>query len=392
MKALQTRYPVVFVHGMFGWGDSEGINRKAPYWGGTTGSITEYLSERGVECYAASDGPISSAWDQACELYAQLTGTRVDYGEHHAGVYGHKRFGRTYSKPIFEDWSEEKKVHLIGHSFGGHVIRLLAHLLENGSPDEIALGKDDISPLFVGGHKNLICSISAICSPLNGTEAYKTVLKYHLLPWLRFFSFNSAIALGRTKLQGSLIDVHLEQMGVNTTEDVIDKKKYLDATKDLFKCKESIDYDMTDKGTEELNGLIRIVPSVYYFSYPFSLLGKNLKGETVPSETNTPLLRATGKLMIKMDKELNREIIGNDGLIDVNSAKHPKDEPFRHYNPDEPIEAGLWNVMPTGKGDHGTPIGLFADKEETHKFYDDMIALLNVVENKGDNVAKEVSE
>ena len=86
MNEEKTRYPLIFVHGMYGWGDAEGINKKAPYWGGTTGSIVEYLTGKGIECYATSEGPISSAWDQACELYAQLKGTRVDYGEHHSRV------------------------------------------------------------------------------------------------------------------------------------------------------------------------------------------------------------------------------------------------------------------------------------------------------------------
>lgn len=384
MKEMKMQYPIVFVHGMYGWGDKQGINKKAPYWGGTAGSITEYLSGKGIECYAASNGPISSAWDQTCELYAQLTGTRVDYGEHHSRVYGHKRFGRTYDKPIFENWSKEKKVHLIGHSFGGQVSRLLVHLLENGAPDEIALGSDDTSPLFLGGQKDLVCSVTAICSPLNGTDAYQSVKKYHMLPMLKFVTLNSAVILGRTKLQGGLIDVHLEQMGVNKTDEIKDTKKFLEVMKDLFLCKESIDYDMTDAGTEDLNGFVKIVPSVYYFSFPFNLTDKNEKGKTVPKNTNNPLLWATGKLMIRTDKSLNKVTIGNDGLVDVVSAMHPKDEPYKLYSPDEPLESGIWNAMPVGKGDHGTPIGLFADKEETHKFYDNLLVLLNKTENNQD--------
>ena len=381
MNEAKTRYPLIFVHGMYGWGDAEGINKKAPYWGGTTGSIVEYITGKGIECYATSEGPISSAWDQACELYAQLKGTRVDYGEHHSRVYGHKRFGRTYKKPLFENWSAEKKFHLIGHSFGGHVIRLLTYLLENGAPDEIALNREDTSPLFLGGQKDLVCSVSAICSPLNGTDAYQSVKRYHLLPVLKLVTLNSAVLLARTKLQGGMIDVHLEQMGVNKTEEIKDTKKFIPVMKDLFLCKESIDFDMTDKGTEQLNGFVKNVSSVYYFSYPYNLLEKNEKGKLVPKNTINPLMNSTANLMLRTDKALNKTTVGTDGLIDVASAMHPANEPYKPYAPNVPLDSGIWNVMPTGKGDHGTPIGLFADKEETHKFYDDMVALLSRVES-----------
>ena len=76
--------PVVFVHGLFGWGQRDKIFRIMPYWGMTTGSLPDYLATQGYETYAASVGPLSSAWDRACELYAQLVGARTDYGVKHA--------------------------------------------------------------------------------------------------------------------------------------------------------------------------------------------------------------------------------------------------------------------------------------------------------------------
>ena len=257
----------------------------------------------------------------------------------------------------------------------------MTYLLENGAPDEIALNREDTSPLFLGGQKDLVCSVSAICSPLNGTDAYQSVKRYHLLPVLKLVTLNSAVLLGRTKLQGGMIDVHLEQMGVNKTEEIKDTKKFIPVMKDLFICKESIDFDMTDKGTEQLNGFVKNVSSVYYFSYPYNLLEKNEKGKLVPKNTKNPLMKSTANLMLRTDKALNKTTVGTDGLIDVASAMHPANEPYKPYAPNVPLDSGIWNVMPTGKGDHGTPIGLFADKEETHKFYDDMVDLLSSVES-----------
>ena len=53
--------PVVFVHGLFGWGQRDKIFRIMPYWGMTTGSLPDYLATQGYETYAASVGPLSSA-------------------------------------------------------------------------------------------------------------------------------------------------------------------------------------------------------------------------------------------------------------------------------------------------------------------------------------------
>ena len=97
----QTDTPCVFVHGLGGWGNYDTVNEVAPYWGMTTGSLLAYLESEGYDCYAASVGPISSAWDRACELYAQLTGTTVDYGAAHSAAHNHDRYGKTYAQPLF---------------------------------------------------------------------------------------------------------------------------------------------------------------------------------------------------------------------------------------------------------------------------------------------------
>ena len=381
MNELQTRYPLIFVHGMFGWGANEGINSKAPYWGGTTGNLMDYLRDKGVECCAASVGPVSSVWDQACELYAQLKGTRVDYGEHHSRIHGHKRFGRTYTRPLIENWSKEKKIHLIGHSFGGNTARLLAHLLKYGSPEEIAESGDDTSPLFVGGNEELVCSVTAICSPLNGTEAYETAQRYKLLAPMKFICLGYISLMGRTKIQGSLVDFHLEQYGVNDTDTEKHNASFTETFRRLLNSADNIEYDMSGKGAKKMNEIINAVPSVYYFSYPYNAVEENEKGKKVPKNIDFLFLKGTSGLMLRNNEKANKMSTGNDGLVDVASAMHPQKEPFKAYCENEPVVPGVWHVMPVKKGDHGTPIGLLSDKEETHKFYGDLIALLNSVES-----------
>lgn len=378
MKKLS--YPIVFVHGMFGWGQNEGINKKAPYWGATTGSLTDFLSDLGVECYAASVGPMSSAWDQACELYAQLTGTTVDYGEAHSEKHGHKRYGRTYKTPLFPNWSRDKKVHLIGHSFGGNAIRMLTHLLAHGAPEEIKASKD-VSPLFLGGNEDLIYSVTAICSPLDGTQAYKTAENYKLIKPLKFLAYNYAGIFGRLPFGHRFADFHLEQFGLTDTPDCKDREPFVKSVKALFKTNDCIAYDMTDNGAAVMNGRIRISPSVYYFSYPFNAVDE-IKRKTL--NTDFVLMKATSSLMIHDSKKSKKPIVGNDGLVDVESAKHPSTEPFKEFDKDD-VRSGMWNVMPVSIGDHGTPIGLFADKTKTRSFYENHLLLLLKAEKKMQN-------
>ena len=89
----RTPYPTVFVHGLLGWGARDALYRAVPYWGLAAGDVLGYLNACGYDCRAASVGIISSAWDRACELYAELTGGTADYGIAHAQRFGHARFG-----------------------------------------------------------------------------------------------------------------------------------------------------------------------------------------------------------------------------------------------------------------------------------------------------------
>ena len=135
LSASGNHYPIVLVHGLFGWGGTEvlGLN----YWGGFS-SLRDILNNAGYKVYTPSIGPVASNWDRACELYAYLVGGTVDYGAYHSATNGHARYGRTFPGvlPELNNPDSELKVHLVGHSMGGETIRMLAQLLENGDADE----------------------------------------------------------------------------------------------------------------------------------------------------------------------------------------------------------------------------------------------------------------
>ncbi len=59
---------------------------------------------------------------------------------------------------------------------GGQTIRLMEEFLRNGNKEEIAYHKahgGEISPLFTGGHNNMVASITTLATPHNGSQADK---------------------------------------------------------------------------------------------------------------------------------------------------------------------------------------------------------------------------
>ena len=87
----QNKYPFIFVGGMLSWGEENSMYSKLPYWGMVCGNLVKQLRESGIEAYAPQLGPLNSAWERACELYAVITGTRVDYGKARAKEYKHSQ-------------------------------------------------------------------------------------------------------------------------------------------------------------------------------------------------------------------------------------------------------------------------------------------------------------
>ncbi len=164
----------VFIHGTAGWGSYDKRYEKMPYWGMRGGDLISFLNEKGFESYAASVSPFGSAWDRACELYAQLYGRKVDYGNCHSKAYGHERFGRDYAGcSLIPDLTDDTKLVLIGHSFGGTTARMFAELMAHGDEEERAAAKEeDLSPLFMGGMEQRIHSIVALNCALNGNSAF----------------------------------------------------------------------------------------------------------------------------------------------------------------------------------------------------------------------------
>lgn len=387
-----TNYPYVLVHGMGGWGSGSKINEIAPYWGADSGSLSEYLNGQGYKVYEANVGPFSSCWDRACELYAELTGTQVDYGEAHSKKHSHERYGRTYSKPLVPDWGKKDengkiiKINLVGHSFGGNTVRLFTNLLVYGAQEEIAATGDKTSAFFKGTKTPLVNSVTTLCSPHNGSTLYYIAKDYGLTSTALKLCFSIAGLSEDTGFQ-KFYDFHLEQFGLK------DKGT---STANLQKVSDIIDnstdnaiYDLSPEGAQAINNYIAPINNIYYFSYSFCTTQKSsVSTAQVPISATLPVLKATALLMgnysvnKQTDFKIDETWLPNDGLVNVVSARYPAGVRYTEFN-EKKIRAGIWNVMPTAVGDHGTAIGMNRSAELTHGFYTDMIEMINALPTHG---------
>ena len=348
-----TRYPTVYVHGLMGWGEHDQIYSAVPYWGLST-DLMPYMTSKGYESYAASVGPLSSAWDRACELYAQLTGTTVDYGAAHAAEYGHARYGATYDKPLFEGWSASKKINLVGHSFGGATIRLFLDILADGSAEEQAAAKaagTEVSPFFEGGKADWVYSLTTLAAPHNGTTFLECC--DNMAQFAAEASTAMAKLLGISDFKG-VYDFQLEQFGFyrkdgETVLEALDRVLH----SDFLSHNDNVFRDLTIDRALELNDDIEIQPNVYYFSYAGDKTRQSsATGERTSAVDMTPLfVPFANKMCSYYDQttaggfRIDKTWAPNDGLVNTVSALYPTDS--AGYQP------GVWNVMPVRHYDHG---------------------------------------
>ena len=411
-----TNYPVILVHGLLGWGEYDDINGLIPYWGMTATNTVQYLRSQGVEAYAASVGPFSSAWDRACELYAQLTGTVTDYGAAHAAQHGHDRFGRDYSggrySPLLNrTWDASHPVNLVGHSFGGVTVRLLQELLNNGSAEEQAYmafhpeaGK--ISPLFTGGKGDWVYSVTTLAAPANGMNLFES------MPL--FTDVGSQLIEEICKLAGltpltGIYDPQLEQFGImpKPTDTIIQAIRGA-LTEEFLAHNDSTFQDLTIDKSLYLNKDIHMDSDVYYFSYYGNRMSYNAATDSYsPNGRMFPVAMPLGIFMGSYDgvtsgsfqtcygptlatvnvtpTKVGAEWHRNDGIVNSWSCRFPShyengvlvDDPHQFVSTQtvRSVRPGVWYVMPEQNMDHFSFMGgiLTENQQTVRSFYDAVI-------------------
>ena len=350
----------VFVHGLSGWGSYSRVNDIIPYWGLTGGSVIRYLNNEGYESYAASVNPSTSAWDRACELYAQLTGTVVDYGKAHSDRCNHPRYGEDFTgRALLKDFNDSRVV-LLGHSFGGVTVRLFSEILKNG--DEVERNATDagnLSPFFAGGHGDNLFAVVTLSAPTNGTTAYD------MYEDPTFDASKISIPEEYNKY-GNYVS-----KGTKAKEDGRISEDYAS-------------FDMHIDNALELNKRITTFDDVYYFAVPCSSSIKDSSGNVTPDESITELIFLRGAtIMSKYTGATAKGFIldeswqENDGLVNTISAGAPFGAPSADYSESGEKEKGIWYVFPVFRGDHMSLQGGLTKRIDIKPFYMDLVKMLS---------------
>ena len=363
----QTNYTYVFVHGLSGWGSYDSTYKLMPYWGMFGGELMKYLDDKGFNAYAASVDPNGSAWDRACELYAQLTGTRVDYGKAHSERCNHERYGTDFTgRALIPAFSAEDKINLLGHSFGGATVRVFANIMENGSAEEItATPADELSDYFKGGKGNWIYSITSLAAPHNGTSAYHTG-----------DSQASEPAPASTEKSNPVKDYFS-----NISNKIM--SKFTGGERDDRISSDYADYDMNIDNALELNKTIITYEDTYYFSFACTATTKNADGTHTPNKKIMESIYAgasermgayTG--VTKGGFVIDETWLENDGLVNTVSALAPSSAPSTQYVAGN-VSKGIWNIMPIYQGDHMSLQGGMTKINDVKCLYVEHLSMIN---------------
>ena len=342
-------YPVVLVHGFLGFGPEEFQHSGFNYWGGY-GDIASHMQVyRGPRAvFAAAVGPVSSNWDRAADLYAQIKGGCVDYGKAHVATQGlpgqvQKPAGKCWAAnprdnpqawplALYPQWDQDHPIHMIGHSQGGTTIRALIRLLEKGA----GVGEGD-GDLFKGGKTGWIRSVTTISAPHNGTTLTDAV--FNVLPNVRIPLRD---VLGHRAAGWELAPDGAREF--NLWAQTFPHIYYF-----------SVGTVATEGGSWCCNGTDRAIAPIQttLFQYPRADMMPYFKpfaGEwIVPSAGQ----RGMGSYTVNLPERvrIDSDWFPNDGVVNTISMRAPGGHPARDYD-GKPVR-GSWNFLGNYKGyDH----------------------------------------
>ena len=377
---LENQNPTVLLHGFFGWGRDEMLGWL--HFGGFF-DIQQYLTDLGYKTHTVAVGPISSSWDRAAELYAQLVGGTVDYGYAHAKRHRHKRLGRTY-QALLPGLGKQNidgtynQVNVISHSMGSQTIRVLIAMLQHGDanerlacpngqcpPDDDGVSRP-LSPLFSGQSVQFVHAVASVSGANNGSSLAHLIDSEFNLNQLISILINLFDLLG-----GDLLyDFKLDHFGIGPRQPSESLPDYVRRVITRFVSNNSQDtafFDLSFPGSKLINAWTPADENVYYFSWSNSSTYRGwLTGRHYPKLCTNPLLLPTtaimGHAVFPTDSPTCAELWANDGIVNTYSMSGPilnSDDIVRPYHKKMIIESGTWHHMGTRQDcDHWDTLGL----------------------------------
>lgn len=264
--------PIILVHGFGGW-SRDTMKGLFWYWGG----MNDLASDLQKNCpynkiLTASVGPFSSVWDRAVELFYQIKGGTVDYGQEHSDRHGHSRYGRTYPG-LYPEWDAEHPVHLVGHSMGGLTARALVQMLKDRGSSR---GEKD--PLFsnvessgAGFSTAWVKSVVTVSTPHDGSPMVDELDQFtnHVMGLMEAGYHVLGVLSGGS--QTFVYDYQLDQWGVEPRkasegwgayrQRVQSSRIWKDPPTDF--CV----FDLSPEGAAELTGWVDEAEDVVYMSF-----------------------------------------------------------------------------------------------------------------------------
>ena len=379
----QNNYPIVFLHGFMGWGESE--MGEYNYWGGHDDFIEE-MEKNGLTILELSVGPVSSNWDRAIEAYYQLKGGQVDYGKLHSKKYNidQKPKNKIYDG-LYPQWDEGNPIHIIGHSMGGQTARMLQYMLSQEFYVDKETQINEESPLLGNIQNNWIKSITSISTPHDGTTLTEIVTK--TIPFIQYF-------VGVAGVIGTdFYNFDLDHWGFKIKKEET-WSNYLKRMKahGAWKTKNISSWDLSLDGARELNGFLQASPDVFYFSIVTSTTKKRLIGPNHdPVEGTSILIRTRSKLLGSRPgywadgSKTDSLWYENDGVVNTVSMYGPSTgingaDPLLEYDKTDLLIPGQWYWKKISRMDHWSIIGHLANPKrvtEAKKQLIDHVKLLH---------------
>ncbi len=343
-----------------GWGPDEMAGYK--YWGGKN-DITNYLKEQGFEVYTASVGPVSSNWDRAVELFYQIKGGQVDYGQDHSKTYGliQKPEAKNFLG-LYPDWDQNHPIHIIGHSMGGQTARMLQYLLESVFYLKEEEEEPEESTLLGYVHTGWITSITTISTPHNGTTLSNIITKG--IPFLQDVMGVAAV------VGNDFFDFDLQQWGFEKRREET-WVAYFRRMREhkAWGTRNVCAWDVSLEGARSLNTLAPVSSNIYYFSYATSNTKlDSASGFHVPHKSMNLILWANARIMGRKKAywtdgtATDSTWYENDGIVNTISQLGPTtgtdgEDHIVAFKAGELLIPGQWYHIKTYNLDHKAFIG-----------------------------------